>query len=232
MHGWVGDWNGPGSTPPHVFLRLQRSLYQASSSGGRKASRRLSGRRHRRQRLLPGSRGDRIAVTVPAGGNLVGSLVVVEGGPVHLLLPLADVGGVLVRHLALHADVVGDETGGVAEGGDEELVPEGGSVDAVVQEADRHVGPALDGSADLLDCLGIGLWTLQEAAVASQDLVQGVPLEVEEALRGVHDGIVGKAGIRNDEVLLGGLEGLDEGEVPGYWSLFAQSLAKSAAVHR
>ena len=73
--------------------------------------------------------------------------------------------------------------------------------------------PLLDGPADLLDCLRIGLGTLQEAAVASQDLVQGVPRQVEEALRRVHDGIVGKAGIRDDEVLLGGLEGLDEGEV-------------------
>ena len=65
----------------------------------------------------------------------------------------------------------------------------------------------------LLDCLGVGVRALQEPAVPPKHLRKSVTRQAEEALSSVHDGVVGEGGVGDDEVLLGGLEGLDEGEV-------------------
>jgi hypothetical protein len=130
-----------------------------------------------------------------------------------LILLLANIGGILVTDLALDSNIVGDVSRSIAQGSNEELIPKGGSVDAVVQQADRHVGPFLDGATNLFDGLGVGFGTLQETAVAAQNLVETVPSQVEETLSGVDNWIVGKRWVGDDKVLLGSLQGLDEGEI-------------------
>lgn len=44
--------------------------------------------------------------------------------------------------------------------------------------------------------------SLQESAIATEDLVQGITREVEEALRDVYDGVVGEGRVGNGEILL------------------------------
>ena len=126
---------------------------------------------------------------------------------------LADIGSILVTDLTLDSDIVGNVSRSIAQSRNEELIPKGGSVDAVVQQADRHVGTFLDGATNLFDGLGVGLGTLQEAAVAAQNLVETVSSQVEESLSGVDNWIVGKRWVGDDKVLLGSLQGLDEGEI-------------------
>lgn len=130
-----------------------------------------------------------------------------------VFLLLGDGRSVLVRHLALHSDKVGDVAVGIAERGNEELIPKGSAVYAVIEQANRHVVALFDGLADAFDCLGVGLGALEEAAIAAQNLVERVTRKVEETLRRIHDGIVGEGRVGNDEVLLRRLEGLDEGKV-------------------
>ena len=132
---------------------------------------------------------------------------------VFLLLLLGHGGGILVADLTLDSDKVGDGSRGITQGGDEELVPEGGSIHTVVEEAHTHVVALLNGLADVLDSLGIGLRALQETAVTSQDLVKGVASKVEETLRGVDDWVVGQRRIGDNKVLLGSLQSLDEREI-------------------
>ena len=55
--------------------------------------------------------------------------------------------------------------------------------------------------------------TLQETTVASQDLVQGIPREVQKALAGVYNWIIRQRRIRDNKVLLGCLERLDKAKV-------------------
>mmetsp|Transcript_6625 Transcript_6625/g.20142 ORF Transcript_6625/g.20142 Transcript_6625/m.20142 type:complete len:415 (-) Transcript_6625:14-1258(-) len=115
--------------------------------------------------------------------------------------------------LALDADEVDDLAVGVAEGGDKELVPEGRAVGLVVEEADGGVDAVGDALADDVDHLGIGPGPLEEAAVAADDLLDPVAGEVEEALRGVDDGVVGEGGVGDGEVALGGLEGHHQSKI-------------------
>mmetsp|Transcript_6595 Transcript_6595/g.19461 ORF Transcript_6595/g.19461 Transcript_6595/m.19461 type:complete len:293 (-) Transcript_6595:1266-2144(-) len=147
------------------------------------------------------------------GRRGVGRILSLSLSLLRLLLPPAHVGGVLVADLALHPHVIRDVPRRVPEGGDEKLVPEGGAVNAVVEQADAHVGPVLDGASNLLDGLGIRLRTLQETAIPTEDLVECVASEVEEALGRVHDWIVGERRVCDDKVLLCCLKGLDEREV-------------------
>lgn len=139
-------------------------------------------------------------------------------------LLLGDGCRVLIRHFALDPDKVGHFARGVAEGRNEELIPEGGPVDTVVEQTDGHVVALLDGLADAFDVLGIRLGALQEAAIAAQNLVERVSRQVEETLRSVDDRIVRKAGVGDDKVLLGRLEGLDEGEIGVVQDLVGDSL--------
>mmetsp|Transcript_24786 Transcript_24786/g.98408 ORF Transcript_24786/g.98408 Transcript_24786/m.98408 type:complete len:313 (-) Transcript_24786:42-980(-) len=133
-----------------------------------------------------------------------------ERHPLGALLDLLD--GHLVD-LALDADVVDDGAVGVAERRDEELVPEGRAVGFVVEQADRRVDARLDALADDVDGLGVGAGPLEEAAVAADNLLHGVPRELQEALARVHDGVVGERRVRHREVLLRRLERHHESEV-------------------
>jgi len=146
------------------------------------------------------------------------------GGGLLFFLLLRNGGRVFVRNLALDPHEVGDVAAGIAEGGNEELIPEGCTIDAVVEQADGHVVAGFDRLADALGCLGIRFWTLQEATIAAEDLIQRVAGEVEKSLTGIDDRVVGQRGVRDHEVLLGRLEGLDEGEVRVIEDLVGEAL--------
>jgi len=142
-----------------------------------------------------------------------------------LFLLLGNRSGVLITDLALHTDKVGNIAGGIAKSSNKELIPKGRTVHTVVQETDRHVVTLLNGLTDAFHMLRVGFGTLEETAVASQNLIKRVARQVEETLRGVDNGIVGKTGIRDHKVLLGSLEGLDEGEIGIVQDLVGNSLA-------
>ena len=57
-------------------------------------------------------------------------------------------------------------------------------------------------AADDVDGLGVGAGPLEEAAVATDDLVHAVARELEKALTRVDDRVVGQRGVRDGEVLL------------------------------
>ena len=114
---------------------------------------------------------------------------------------------------ALHADVVDDAVVLISEGSDEELVPERRSVGLVVEDARRCIRAVGDGLPYDVDCLGIGSGALEEATVPSEDLLPGITREFVETLAGVDDGIVGEAGVGQDEVLLAGGEARNEAKV-------------------
>jgi hypothetical protein len=128
-------------------------------------------------------------------------------------LLLGDRGGVLVRHLALDTDKVGDFAIGIAQRRDKELIPKRRTVDTVIQQADGHVIALFNRLANAFDVLGVGFGALQEAAIASENLVERVSRQVEEALRGVNNRIVGQRWVRHDKVLLRSLQRLDETEI-------------------
>lgn len=126
---------------------------------------------------------------------------------------LDDRGSVRVTDLALDTDKVGNVTRRITERRNEELVPKGRTVDTVVEETHAQVVSGLNGETDPFDGLGVRLRSLQEAAVTTQNLVERIPRQVEEPLRRVDNRIVGQGRVRDDEVLLRRLEGLDEGKV-------------------
>jgi len=130
-----------------------------------------------------------------------------------IILLFANISGVLITNLALDTNVIRDVTGRIAQGSDEELVPECGTVNTVVEQANRHIGPLFDGATDLLDRLGISLWSLQETAITTQDLVKSVSSKVKETLGGIYNWVVRKRRVGNDEVLLGSLQSFDEREI-------------------
>jgi hypothetical protein len=133
---------------------------------------------------------------------------------------------ILIRHLALDTDKVGHFTIGIAQGRNEELIPEGSSIDTVVEQAHGHVVSLFDGLADTFDVFGVGFGSLQETAIASQDLIQTVPGQVEETLRSIHNRIVWKRWVRDHKVLLRRLQRLDEGEVWVIQNLVGNTLAR------
>lgn len=149
-----------------------------------------------------------------------------RGGRLFFFLLLDDRGGILIGNLTLDTDKVGDTSIGITQSSDKELVPEGGTVDTVIEQTNRHVVALFNGLADTFDRLGVGFGTLQETAVTSQDLVQRVARQVEETLRGVNNGIVGKRGIGDDKVLLGRLQGLDKGEIRVIEDLVGDALTR------
>ena len=132
---------------------------------------------------------------------------------IFFLLLFGDSRGILIRNLALHTNKVGNITSSITKGGNEELIPEGSTIHAVVEQANRHVMSLFDSLTDTFDGLGIGLGPLEETAITSQDLVQGVPSQVQETLTGVDNRIVRQTRIGHDKVLLGRLKRLDEGKV-------------------
>mmetsp|Transcript_19410 Transcript_19410/g.37467 ORF Transcript_19410/g.37467 Transcript_19410/m.37467 type:complete len:402 (+) Transcript_19410:1409-2614(+) len=109
-------------------------------------------------------------------------------------------------HVHLHADVEPGVVVGVADRSQREHVPEGSTALGVVHQTHRTLLPETDGLADLRHGARVRARALQEAAVAAQNLLPGVLGEVQEALRGKHDGAVRQRGVRNDEVLLDALQ--------------------------
>jgi hypothetical protein len=130
-----------------------------------------------------------------------------------LFLLLGDRGGILIRHFALDADKVGDIAGGVAERGNKELIPKRRAVDAIVQKTDAHVIALFNRLADAFHGLGVRFRTLQKATIASENLIERIARQVQKALTGIDNGIVGQRRIGDDKVLLRRLQRLDEGKV-------------------
>mmetsp|Transcript_3149 Transcript_3149/g.6183 ORF Transcript_3149/g.6183 Transcript_3149/m.6183 type:complete len:400 (+) Transcript_3149:215-1414(+) len=130
----------------------------------------------------------------------------------HLLLVLACwlfilTSLLLLGDVALHSHKEPHRAVVVKHGGDGEHVPEGGAVLAVVEQAHGALARGANGVADLLHGARVRLRALQEAAVAAQHLLAAVPREVEEVVRGKHDGVVRQRRVRDDEVLLDALQG-------------------------
>jgi hypothetical protein len=120
---------------------------------------------------------------------------------------------ILVRDLTLHPHKVGNVSSRITEGRNKELIPKGRSIDPVIQQAHRHVVALFNGLANALNMFRIRFGSLQEAAVAAQNLVQRISRQVEKALTGVHNGVVGERRVGDHKVLLGSLQSLDEGKV-------------------
>ena len=74
-------------------------------------------------------------------------------------------------HAHLDAHVVDDAVVAVPQGRHEELVPEGGPVGPVIEQAHGHVGPRQNPGADLRHLRARRFGPLQKAAVAAQHLV-------------------------------------------------------------
>mmetsp|Transcript_14820 Transcript_14820/g.56066 ORF Transcript_14820/g.56066 Transcript_14820/m.56066 type:complete len:377 (-) Transcript_14820:153-1283(-) len=110
-------------------------------------------------------------------------------------------GGRLLQ-LALDANEIHDAAVHVPKGRHEELVPEGGAIGLVVQQANRRIYPSSDARADDGDLLRVRVGTLEEAAISPEDLSLRVPRQRHEALGGVHDGIVWQLRVRDHEALL------------------------------
>jgi hypothetical protein len=173
---------------------------------------------------VPRGRRTRCTLEVKSVASRVILLGISKHHGLFLLLLLGDSRRVLIRDLTLDTNKVGDISVRVAEGRNEKLVPESSSVDTVVEQADRHVVTLLDGVTDTLDSLGISLRTLQETAVTSQNLVQGVPRKIQETLTGIDNRVVGQTWVGDDKVLLGRLQGLDKGKVRVVEDLVGDSL--------
>ena len=90
----------------------------------------------------------------------------------------------------------------VPQGCDKELIPKGRAVGFVIEQTNRGIDTFFDSLANDLDGTLIRTRSLQKAAVSAQDLVQGVPRQVEKALTDVDNGIVRQCGIGNGKVLL------------------------------
>ncbi len=97
----------------------------------------------------------------------------------------------LQRHVELRGEVVGQLALVVEDRRDEEAVPERLARLLVVLEVDLDRDPALDRVAHPGDVVAVGLGTLQEAAVAAEDLVPGVAGELREGVVDEDDRFVG-----------------------------------------
>jgi hypothetical protein len=152
-------------------------------------------------------------IPIPCFFALVCSLCLLVILVILLLLLFSNGSSILVTDLALDTNKVGDVSASVAKGGNEELIPEGGTVNTVVQQAHRQIITLFNSMSNTFDSLGVGLRTLQETAVTTQNLIQGVSSKVEETLGGVDDWVVGKRWVSDDKVLLGCLQSLDETKI-------------------
>ncbi|MET3865243.1 hypothetical protein ABIC20_002552 [Methylobacterium radiotolerans] len=78
---------------------------------------------------------------------------------------------------------------------------------AMVGDLDGEVAVVAQRRADLVDVVGLGGRTLEEPAVATDDLVDPVIREVEEGAVGEDDGVVVLVGIREDHRQAGLVDG-------------------------
>ena len=95
-----------------------------------------------------------------------------HGGALLRLLRLAlgvleDAHGDPFTHFDLDAQKVDHVSFIIAQRGDEEVVPEGGRVDLVVQEHYLDISSGLDGISNLGHCPRVGSRALQEPAIAA-----------------------------------------------------------------
>jgi len=117
-------------------------------------------------------------------------------------------GGSADRDVALDADEVGQHLPGVEHRGNQQLIPEGRAVLAVVADGGDALAPLGDGLANGVEPRLVGVVAVQEAAVAADHLVGGVAGDVGEGRVGVDDGHVLGLGIDDDDALAGGLDGV------------------------
>ena len=128
------------------------------------------------------------------------------GGQLADRLHLLDLSELLLEgtpggHIDLDPDEVRQAALRVPHRGDRQLVPEGGSVLAVVQQLDgtRLAGP--DRLAEAGDGRGVGVLALQKSAVAAEELLGHIPRHPLEPGADVHDGVVRLAGVGDRQPL-------------------------------
>jgi len=124
-------------------------------------------------------------------------------------LALGETAPVTVRFgdVDLAAEAVTQAALAVEDGSDEQGVDEGCAVPTVVGDLDGEVAIVEQRCADLLDVVGLGVRTLEEPAVATDDLVNPVTREVEEGAVREDDGVVVLVGIREDHRQAGLVDG-------------------------
>jgi hypothetical protein len=111
------------------------------------------------------------------------------------------------RDVSLESDVVCNRAGLVSNRGDRELVPEFGTILAGVENVDGDRFVARDRVSEAIDGLGIGVVALEKPAVVPHDLVFVVSGQLQKPLVAVDDRIVVASSIRDDDALLGGVDG-------------------------
>ncbi len=114
------------------------------------------------------------------------------------------------RHVELAAEEVEQLSIGGEDRADEERVPEGAAIPAIVQHLQRHVGAVGDGGAEGGDAVGVRPRALHEAAVAADHLLRRVARHLLEGLVGEDDRIVGLVGVRDDHRHARHLDGREE----------------------
>ena len=104
-----------------------------------------------------------------------------------------------IGDISLDADEVGDAAVAVAHGGDGKFVPEGSAVFAVIFESYFAIVLFLQGDADLIEGVGIGIRALQEAAVSPDRFGDRVACNLLKGWIAVDYGLVwvGSVGDRN-----------------------------------
>ena len=98
----------------------------------------------------------------------------------------------LERHIHLAREEVGELARLVVHGGEQQPVPESGPVPAVVPEVQLDRAPLLDGAPHPGDRIGVGVGSLQEAAISPDDLLARVAGQAAERVVDEHDRIVGQ----------------------------------------
>ncbi len=114
------------------------------------------------------------------------------------------------RHVHLAGEEVGERPGGVAHRGHQQPVPERRPVLAMVANVGLDGFNRVHGGPDARHGLRIGVRSLQEAAVAADDLGAGIAREAAEGVVREHHGIVGQAWIGDDHGHAGRPHGRDE----------------------
>ena len=117
----------------------------------------------------------------------------------HLLRLAQGVFGVAAAgDVQLRGEEIAQLARGIEHRRDEQRIPEGRAVLAVIQQLDVAVALLADGVADLGDVLLASVGSLQEAAIATQHLVQGITCGTQEGLVGKDDRVIRLVRIRHD----------------------------------
>ena len=132
------------------------------------------------------------------------------------LLGLAEriLGGAPARHVKLAGEEIQQLAFSIVDRADEQRVPEGSTVLAVVQDfgAERAVG--VQRIADMLNRLPVGPGALQEAAVAPDHFTFGIAGQVEEGAVREDNGVIRDIRVGNDHRHPRHLDGGEEHVAP------------------